>query len=163
MKRILLLAALIVLAPLNGQAEKPFQRAGITFGGTSLFSFSYERHSGSKSTRFNIGTAEGDISFSFTFNRYFSNPSSRRKFFAGVGNWTNVVPYKGIEYITLFHAPVGMDWHLSDRKYFGAEIDMNFFITGRHHDGEKVEFNSPLLHKNFIPMPALYYKIRLKD
>jgi hypothetical protein len=163
MKRTLLLAALLVLTPFYARAQKPFRRAGVTFGGTSLLSFSYERHSGRRSTRFNIGTTEGDISFSFTFNRYFSNPRARRKFFAGAGGWTTVVPYKGIEYITLFHAPVGMDWQLSDRKYFGAEIDMNFFMYGQHHDGSRVEFNSPLLHKNFIPMPALYYKIRLKD
>ncbi|MFC1538068.1 hypothetical protein ACFL6H_01465 [Candidatus Latescibacterota bacterium] len=161
MKRIIILTVLLITTPLNVHAEKPFRRAGITFGGTALLSLSYERHFSDKSLRFNVGTTEGDISLSFSVNRYFSK--SRRKFFAGAGNWTNVVPYKGIEYITLLHAPVGVDWQMSDKKYLGFEMDMNLFITGRHHDGSKVEFNSPIFHKNFILMPAIYYKIELHD
>lgn len=40
-------------------------------------------------------------------------------------------------------------------------LDMNIFITGRHHDGSKVEFNSPIIHERFVPLPAFYYKYRL--
>ena len=159
MKRVIILSIMCILIPLTGYAGNSFKRIGVVLGGTALLSLSYERHIGNYSMRMNVGTSMGEISLTAVVLRYFSK--SLKKPFIGIGGWNSVVFYKGIEHIHLITAPVGIDWKISDRKYLGLECDMHYFITGKHHDGSKVEFNSPILHKNFLIFPALYYKYRL--
>ena len=159
MKHTVILSILCVLIPLTVYADDSFNRIGVMIGGISLVSFSFEHHFGGKSLRVNVGTSTGEISISTTLNGYFT--SSDVKVFTGIGEWSSIVFYKGIEHIHLVTVPVGVDWKFSERKYLGLECDMHYFITGRHHDGRKVTFNSPIIHERFLPMPALYYKIRL--
>ena len=159
MKHTILLIIMCVLMPMNGYADDSFNRLGVVLGGTALLSLSYEHHFSKYSMRVNVGTSEGEISVIAVINRYFS--MSPAKPFIGIGGWNSVVIYKGIEHIHLVSVPVGVDWKISDRKYLGLECDMHYFLTGRHHDGSKVEFNSPIINERFLPIPALYYKWRL--
>jgi len=159
MKRTVLMIVMCILIPLTGYADDSFKRIGVTIGGTALLSFSFERHYGDSSVRVNVGTSVGEIALLVTVNRFFSK--SDTKVFTGIGGFNSVVFYKGINHIHLVTVPVGVDCKISDRKYLGLECDMHYFITGRHHDGKKVEFNSPILHKNFVPFPAMYFKYKL--
>ena len=161
MKCALLTIIMCVLMPLTGYAEKSFKRIGVVLGGTALLSLSYEHHFSNYSMRVNVGTSQGEISLLASVNRFFT--SSSIKPFIGIGGWNSVVFYKGIEHIHLVTVPVGVDWKISERKYLGLECDMHYFITGRHNDGSKVEFNSPIINKRFLPMPAVYYKFRLAE
>ena len=157
MKRFIIMFTMCFVISFRGFTDDSFNSIGVTIGGTALISFEFEHHFGNNSLRVRTGTSVGEINLATTFNHYFS--ASSTKPFLGLGIWNTIVPYKGIEHIHLVNIPVGVNWHTSNRKDFGIEVDLNYFITGRHHDGEKVTFNQT----RFIPLPAFYYKYRLSE
>jgi len=151
---------LLLFAALSGRcsANDDMTRLGVTFLGTGFLSLSIERHFGDNSVRVRAGVFEmQEICTAFMVNHYFTD--SDTKPYAGIGLWNvHIFPEWKYGRLDILNVPVGLDWNVKDRHFAGAELDVNYFLTGKNPGGGKVTFNE---ERRFLPLPALYYKYRI--
>jgi len=156
----LVMVLILTADPVESESAVSFTRVGVTFGGTGLVSARIEQHLDDYSLRLNTGIFEWfEICSSLTVNGYFGDGEFRPH--AGVGLWNvSIFPEGKFGCLNFLNMPVGLDWMRDDGHQPGAEIDLNYFMSGRNPGGGPVAFSD---EGRFLPLPAFYYKYRLQD
>lgn len=141
-------------APAEGE-RPPVYRYGLTFGGTALVSLVFEYEAHNRALELTLGTFSGrDVSLAVTGKQYVGGGSVRA--FAGAGLWT-VAAFPSDQragFALIARAPIGVDWHATEKHAAGVELNLNRALTMRRPD--PLDERPP--RTRIIPLPGAYYR-----